>query len=77
MRNGHVKSKESDTQYLLYIDLHVGGLWVKALMKSPRATVCCRAVRWVNNISNNFTFSLNGGMNEMCSTNHHVGINKV
>lgn len=39
MRNGHVMSKESDTQYLLYIDLHVGGLWVKALMKSPRASV--------------------------------------
>lgn len=30
-RNGHVKSfqRESDTQYLLHMDLYVGGVWVK------------------------------------------------
>lgn len=43
-RNGHVKSsqRESDTQYLLCMDLRVGGVWVKgyeALVKSPRAIV--------------------------------------
>lgn len=34
--------RESDTQYVLRMDLRVGGVWVKgywALLKSPRATV--------------------------------------